>query len=133
MSANRDDLAKAGVARQIDLEAQLAALDNALSAAKTQLDEGQQALQAILATRREAEEKLAALKRSLQHLHEASDTAAGRNRPTDGAAARPRPSHASQEFRSEDKGASAELDELDRLHREQAIEARLAQLKTGQN
>ncbi len=133
MSANRDDLAKAGVARQIDLEAQLAALDNALSAARTQLDEGQQALQAILATRREAEEKLAALKRSLQHLHEASDTAAGRSRPTDGAARAAAAVSRLTGVPSEDKAASAELDELDRLHREQAIEARLAQLKAGQN
>lgn len=133
LSAGREDLAKAGVARQIDLEAQLAALDNARSAAKTQLDEGQQALQAILATRREAEEKLVALKRSLDHLPEASAAVGGRNRPADGAARAAATVSRITGVPSDNRGSNGELDELDRLHREQAIEARLAQLKAGQN
>lgn len=133
ISASRDDLAKAGVARQIDLEAQLAALDTALSAARTQLGEGQQALQAILATRREAEEKLAALKRSLQHLPEVGATGGASNRPVDGAARAAATVSRLTGVPSEENRASAELDELDRLHRERAIEARLAQLKAGQN
>ncbi|MBB3594640.1 phage shock protein A [Rhizobium sp. BK529] len=133
ISTSRDDLAKAGVARQIDLEVQLAALDNALSAVRTQLDEGQQALHAILATRREAEEKLAALKHRLQHLPEAAAAAFGRTRSTDGASRAAAAVSRLTGVPSEGKGASVELEELDRLHREQAIEARLAQLKAGQN
>lgn len=70
VASNRDDLAKAGVARQIDLESQIAALDKALQAAKSYLGEGQQALQAVLATRREAEARLVDLKRSLAQFPE---------------------------------------------------------------
>ncbi|MGO8190003.1 PspA/IM30 family protein, partial [Rhizobium leguminosarum] len=41
VSSQRDDLAKAGVARQIDLESKIEALDKALADAREQLDEGQ--------------------------------------------------------------------------------------------
>lgn len=133
VSAGRDDLAKAGVARQIDLEAQLAALDKALANAREQLAEGQQALQAVLATRREAEEKLAALKRSLEQFPEANGDTPARSNPADGAArAAATVSRLTGVPSGEQRGA-VELDELDRLHREQAIEARLAQFKSGQN
>lgn len=133
VASDRDDLAKAGVARQIDLESQIAALDKALQAAKSYLDEGQQALQAVLATRREAEARLVDLKRSLAQFPE--ETAAGRARsnPADGAA---RAAAAVSRVTGVPAGSpatSAELDELDRLHREQAIEARLAQFKTGKS
>ena len=132
VSANRDDLAKAGVARQIDLEAQLAALDKALADARAQLGEGQQALQAVLATRREAEEKLAILKKSLIQFPEAGSAPANRSRPADGAARAAAVVSRVTGVPSNGKGSSAELDELDRLHREQAIAARLAQFKTSQ-
>ncbi|MBP1860615.1 phage shock protein A [Rhizobium herbae] len=131
VSADRDDLAKAGVARQIDLESQIAALDKALTDAKANLDEGQQALQAVLATRREAEARLADLKRSLAQFPEETAAGRGRSNPADGAA---RAAAAVSRVTGVPAGSnamSAELDELDRLHREQAIEARLAQFKTA--
>ncbi|WP_204272133.1 hypothetical protein, partial [Klebsiella michiganensis] len=62
VSEGRDDLAKAAVARQIDLEAQIAALDKALADSAERIDDGQKAMQAVLATRREAEARLAELK-----------------------------------------------------------------------
>lgn len=132
VSASRDDLAKAGVARQIDLESQLTALDKALADARANLDEGQQALQAVLATRREAEERLAELKRSLEKFPEGKAPGERRD-PADGAA---RAASAISRVTGVPSGGSdgnAELDELDRLHRERAIEARLAQFKTRQN
>ena len=66
LSSGREDLAKAGVSRQIDLEAQIAALDKALSDATAHIDEGHKALQAVLATRREVEARLAELRKSME-------------------------------------------------------------------
>jgi phage shock protein A len=130
LASGREDLAKAGVARQIDLEAQTAALDKALADARLHLDEGQQALQAVLATRREAEARLADLKRSLaKHTEE---PVPGRPRARDGAARAAATVSRVTGVPSDRQAANAELDELDRLHREQAIEARLAKFKTGQ-
>jgi phage shock protein A len=133
VASDRDDLAKAGVARQIDLESQIAALDKALQAAKSYLDEGQQALQAVLATRREAEARLVDLKRSLAQFPE--ETAAGRARSNaaDGAARAVAAVSRVTGVPAGSPATSTELDELDRLHREQAIEARLAQFKTAKN
>ncbi|PCK81907.1 hypothetical protein CPT34_05980 [Rhizobium sophoriradicis] len=129
VSSGRDDLAKAGVARQIDLESQIAALDKALADARDQVDEGQKALQAVLATRREADARLADFKRSIaRHPEEAL---AGHNRPTPGADAARAAAAVSRltGVPSGEHAHSSELDELDRLHREQAIEARLARFK----
>ncbi|WP_176538958.1 PspA/IM30 family protein [Rhizobium sp. J15] len=129
VSSGRDDLAKAGVARQIDLESQIAALDKALADAREQVDEGQKALQAVLATRREADARLADFKRSIaKHPEEAL---AGQSRPTPGADAARAAAAVSRltGVPSGEQAHSSELDELDRLHREQAIEARLARFK----
>lgn len=133
ITAGRDDLAKAGVARQIDLESQLAALDKALAGAREGLDEGQQALQAVLATRREAEARLADLKRSISQFPDSAPSGQARANPVDGAARAAAAVSRVTGVPAGERGASAELDELDRLHREQAIEARLAQFKTKQN
>src|SRR5262245_53345786 len=64
VSEGREDLAKAGVARQIDLESQIAALDKALADVAERIDEGQKAVQAVIAARRDADARLAELKRS---------------------------------------------------------------------
>jgi phage shock protein A len=130
LDTGREDLAKAGVARQIDLEAQIAALDKALTDARAHLEEGQQALQAVLATRREAEARLSDLKRSLSKHPE--DPASGRRSNAGAGAARAAAAVSRVTGVASDRNAaSAELDELDRLHREQAIEARLARFKSG--
>lgn len=132
VSADRDDLAKAGVARQIDLEAQIAALDKALADAHEQIDEGQKALQAILATRREAEARLTDFKRSVAR-HAPEEATGGKPRvvpATDAARAAAAVSRLTGVPAGE-PATSAELDELDRLHREQAIEARLARFKAS--
>ncbi len=132
ITADREDLAKAGVARQIDLEAQTAALDKALADANAQIDEGQKALQAVLATRREAEARLVDFKRSI--ARHAREEATGENpRPTAAAGAARAAAAVSRltGVPSGEPATSAELDELDRLHREQAIEARLARFKAS--
>lgn len=128
ISESREDLAKAGVARQIDLEAQIAALDKALLDAREHMQEGQKALQAVLATRREAEARLADYKRSLTASPEYREIA----KRADPTAQADRASAAVSRMTgvpASELAGSAELDELDRLHRETAIEARLARFK----
>jgi chromosome segregation ATPase len=130
LDAGRDDLAKAGVSRQIDLEAQTAALDKALADARAHLEEGQQAMHAVLATRREAEARLQELKRSLDHH---PDDPASRRRHPGATAQADRAAAAVTRVTGVPSGrnaAGADLDELDRLHREQAIAARLARFKS---
>ena len=129
VSSGRDDLAKAGVARQIDLESQIAALDKALADAREQVDEGQKALQAVLATRREADARLADFKRSIARHPEQAAT--GHSQPAPGADAARAAAAVSRltGVPTGEHGHSSELDELDRLHRDQAIEARLARFK----
>ncbi|OEC98432.1 MULTISPECIES: PspA/IM30 family protein [unclassified Rhizobium] len=132
ISADREDLAKAGVSRQIDLEAQIAALDKALADANAQIDEGQKALQAVLAARREAEARLVDFKRSIAR-HAPEEATGGNPRPTPAAGAARAAAAVSRltGVPSGEPATSAELDELDRLHREQAIEARLARFKAN--
>ncbi|MBM7049964.1 PspA/IM30 family protein [Rhizobium lusitanum] len=132
ISTDREDLAKAGVSRQIDLEAQIAALDKALADASEQIDEGQKALQAVLATRREAEARLADFKRSVaRHTPEEATGGVPRATATAGAARAAAAVSRLTGVPAGEPATSAELDELDRLHREQAIETRLARFKAN--
>lgn len=132
VSSGRDDLAKAAVSRQIDLEAQVAALDKALADVREHLDEGQKALHAVLATRRESEARLADFKRSLtQHNQEAPAGGTRAGSTADAARAAATVSRVTG-VTAGAAASSAELDELDRLHREHAIEARLARFKADQ-
>ena len=130
IEAGRDDLAKAGVARQIDLESQIAALDKALDDARSQVDEGQKALQAVLAARREAEERLTELKRSLNRYPDDQTSAPRRRETTDRSARASAAVSRVTGVPAGERNGIMELDELDRLHRERAIEARLALLKS---
>src|SRR5262249_36271523 len=82
MGEGREDLAKAGVARQIDLEAQVAALDKPRDDVAERIDEGQKAVAAVLAARRDAEARLADLKRSEQR-HDGDGAATGRRSTPD--------------------------------------------------
>jgi PspA/IM30 family len=130
LKEGRDDLAKAGVARQIDLESQIAALDKALADVAERIDEGQKAMQAVLAARRDAEARLADLKRSEQQHRDGDGAASGRRSAPDLTVARA--SAAVARVTGVPGGtppANAELDELERLHRDRAIAERLARFK----
>jgi phage shock protein A len=132
IASDREDLAKAGVARQIDLEAQVAAVDKALADVNGQIDEGQKALQAVLATRREAEARLADFKRSVaRHAPERASGSDPRSTPANDAARAAAAVSRMTGVPAGEPATGAELDELDRLHREQAIEARLARFKAS--
>src|SRR5258708_6766378 len=65
IAENREDLARAGIARQIDLESQTIALERAMDFIELEIDEQTKALQAMLAARREAESRLADLEQRL--------------------------------------------------------------------
>lgn len=128
---SRDDLAKAAVAHQIDLESQIAALEKALADVTERIDEGHKAMQAVLAARRDAEARLADLKRSEQK-HDADGSTTGKRSSPDLTVARA--SAAVTRATGVPGGTpagSAELDELERLHRERAIAERLARFKAN--
>jgi phage shock protein A len=130
LKEGREDLAKAAVARQIDLEAQVAAIEKALADVAERIEEGQKAMQAVLAARRDAETRLADLKRS-EKKHDADGSATGRRSSPDLTVAKA--SAAVTRVTGVPAGtatSSAELEELDRLHRDRAIAERLARFKT---
>lgn len=131
LDAGRDDLAKAGVERQMDLEAQVAALDVALADVRERVEEAQAAVQAILAARREAEARLAELKRSMTSAPAGGEGVG---------AGRPQASPEEKAIRSLEAisrltgvpngpAKASQMDELERLHRSRSVEERLAALK----
>jgi phage shock protein A len=132
LAENREDLARAGVARQIDLESQGLALERAMDFIELEIDEQTKALQAMLGARREAEVRLADLELSLsQHapLETGKAAAATKSMSADramAAIARVTGVPASSVL------GDNELDELDRLHREKEIAARLERIKSQQ-
>jgi phage shock protein A len=132
IAENRDDLARAGVARQIDLESQTIALERATDFIELEIDEQTKALQAMLGARREAEARLADLEASLvqQALTETNRGPAATNTlSADRAmAAIARVTGVPASHVLGDK----ELDELDRLHREKEIATRLERIKSQQ-
>ncbi len=128
---SRDDLARAGVARQIDLESQSIALARALEFVDMEIEEQTKALQAMLGARREADARLADLEKSI--LQNSPQDAGGAPRVSKRATAE-RASAAIARVTGVPAGVPGgkELDELDRLHREKAITARLEKIKSAQ-
>jgi phage shock protein A len=132
ISENREDLARAGVARQIDLESQGIALERAMDFIELEIEEQTKALQAMLGARREADVRLADLEQSLAQY---SPQETGRAVPASKTAGAERAIAAIARV----TGVPAtsvlgdnELDELDRLHREREIAARLDKIKSQQ-
>jgi phage shock protein A len=134
IEASRDDLARAGVERQMDLESQIAALDVAWSDIDEKMGEARSGIQAILAAKREAEARRDELKRSLvDSTTKASFLASAGKAPT----AQERALR-SLEAISRVTGVpvdsaplkASEMDELERLHRDKTVEDRLAALKS---
>ncbi|MBV9458188.1 MAG: PspA/IM30 family protein, partial [Bradyrhizobium sp.] len=132
IAENREDLARAGVARQIDLESQQIALERAMDFIELEIDEQTKALQAMLGARREAEVRLTELEQSLIQQSPAETSRASAQTKTASAdramAAIARVTGVPASSVLGDK----ELDELDRLHREKEIAARLERIKSQQ-
>jgi phage shock protein A len=133
----REDLAKAGIERQIDIEAQIGALEVAIGDVNERIREAQQAVHAVIAARREAETRLAELKRSLAQEQSSRSTGSGASRfvsPEDKA-------FRSLEAISRITGVPAsggnlhasQMNELEKLHRDKTVEERLAAFKAKNN
>jgi phage shock protein A len=132
IAENRDDLARAGVARQIDLESQGIALERAIDFIELEIDEQTKALQAMLGARREAEVRLADLERSLaRHAPQETGRQASATNTTGAERAMAAIARVTGVPASSVLG-DKELDELDRLHRENEIAMRLERIKSQQ-
>ena len=132
IAENREDLARAGVARQIDLESQGIALERAMDFVELEIDEQTKALQAMLGARREAEGRLADLEASLSQR---APLEPGRVAPTTNTMSADRAMAAIARVTGVPAASvlgDKELDELDRLHREKEIAARLERIKSQQ-
>jgi phage shock protein A len=132
LAENREDLARAGVARQIDLESQGLALERAMDFIELEIDEQTKALQAMLGARREAEVRLADLELSLsQHAPFETGKAAGATKSISPDRAMAAIARVTGVPAASVLGNN-ELDELDRLHREKEIAARLERIRSQQ-
>src|ERR1700681_2025427 len=130
IAENREDLARAGVARQIDLESQGIALERAMDFIELEIDEQTKALQAMLGARREAEVRLADLEQSLaQHASHEPGRVAQATKTVSADRAMAAIARVTGVPASSVLG-DRELDELDRLHREKEIAARLERIKS---
>jgi phage shock protein A len=136
VAQGRDDLAESGIARQLDIEAQASVLDRLLDDVADRIAQLNQSLDAVNASRREAEERLKELLQSQRAA--AQDTASNPADTKNGAVRKvERAQAAISRVSGVPSGPAHEqakaIDELNRLAREQAIQERLAQLKSRKN
>jgi phage shock protein A len=132
IAETREDLARAGIARQIDLESQGLALERATDFIELEIDEQTKALQAMLGARREAEARLADLEASLTQQ---AQLETGQALPTTKTMSADRAMAAIARVTGVPAASvlgDKALDELDRLHREKEIAARLERIKSQQ-
>ena len=138
MAHGRDELVRAAVARQLDIEAQLPVLENTLSEHALQERELQGIIDALLAKKREMEEALLAFRKSRAAAMNTTGGATGA-----GAAQRiglvtdafdrlyERQTALTATTRSSNLQQAVQLKELDELVRDNKIAERIAQLKAG--
>ncbi len=138
MAQGRDELVRAGVARQLDIEAQLPVLENTLSEHALQERELQGFVAALLAKKREMAEALSEFRKSRAAVAQTSVK-------TGAAGAEQRIGVVSDAFdrlygrqtgltastRGSTLQQAAQLRELDELVRDNKIAERIAQLKAG--
>lgn len=141
LADNREDLTRAAVARQLDIEAQLPVLETTLAEYSRQEAELQGYVAALLAKRREMQDALSQFRKSRAVVAATSGVGA---RPTDSSVEQ-RMGAATGAFdrvyerqtglagtaRSNTLQQAAQLKELDDLARENKISERLARLKAG--
>lgn len=129
LASGREDLARSGIARQLDLESQIEALDSSLAEVAERHGATAKALQAASAARRDAEHRIALLRRPSA---KAADPLDGYGEEAS------RAGRLDRSLRAVDRvtgtaaaAADPAVEDLDRLHRDHAIEQRLAALKQG--
>jgi hypothetical protein len=132
VSEKRDDLASAGIARQMDLEAQFAVLSKAIDENCERVDAVLTTLRAILSSLQDAEARLAELERSEAAQApgkgggaRAKDTSGGLTKAARAARAIARATGVPASI-----VPSPDIDELSKLHRDKEIASRLARLKS---
>ncbi len=135
VESGRDDLAEAGIARQLDIESQSTVLQRLNGEVETQINELQASLEAARASRREAEQRLADLRRSTGDASGNGPGAAGASAASRAQAKVERAQAVAERITGvpADSGSAdaAALEDLSRLHRDRMIKERLAKAKAG--
>jgi len=129
----RDDLAKAGIARQMDLEAQFEVVGKALEESEDKIETVLTTLRAIMSGLQDAEARLAELKKSEEQ--ETASKSGGAKRAAGHATAAAKSAKASRAIARTvgvpaSMAPSKDIDELSKLHRDKEIAERLAKLKS---
>src|SRR5579883_1749738 len=133
VAGGRDDLAKSGIARQMDLEAQFEVVGKALEESEDKIETVLTTLRAIMSGLQDAEARLAELKKSEEQ--ETASKSGGAKRAaghTTAAAKSAKASHAIARTVGvpASMAPSRDIDELSKLHRDKEIAERLAKLKS---
>jgi phage shock protein A len=129
----RDDLARAGIARQMDLEAQFEVVGKALEENEDKIETVLTTLRAIMSGLQDAETRLSELKKSEER--EIAPQPAGGRRASGHGAASAKSARASRAIARTvgvpaSMAPSGDIDELSKLHRDKEIAERLARLKS---
>lgn len=137
IESQRDELAEVGIARQMDIEAQSAVLQRLIDEADTKIAELGQTMDAVAASRREAEDRLKTFKAS-QAAIQGDGTPAGRSGTAAALAKVARAKAVGERLTGVPSSPDIEnieaLKNLDALVRDKEIKSRLARLKsTNQN
>jgi len=132
----RDDLAEAGIDRQLDIEAQQGVLARLTTDSDEKISQLNQTLDAVRASRREAESRLADLKRTRQTSTGGAGAPEGDTRVSKATGKVERAQAAIERLTGIPAGTPAgdqkALDDLNDLARKHAVAERLARLKAGQ-
>ena len=133
VDGGRDDLAKAGIARQLDLEAQFDVLTSAIDENTDRIEQHVTSLRAVLSALQDAEQRRDEMAKRQATAPGATSAALGKDGSLSPTAAALRAGRAVA--RASDSPApipfTSDIDELSTLHRDREIAARLAQLKSG--
>jgi phage shock protein A len=135
LQENRDDLAEAGIARQVDIEAQVGVLERMLAETDEKIAQHGQTIDAIAASRREAEQTRKEFRES-QSEHHVDGQASG-NKPagpmTKVARAQAAATRVTGVPASPVNTNAQTLGELAELQRDREVKSRLARLKSERN
>jgi phage shock protein A len=131
LDASRDDLAEAGIARQVDIEAQVGVLERLIGETDERIAQLGQTLDAVAASRREAEQTL----KDYRASHPLGADQHGDPAPTNGAMqkvgrAQAAASRVTGVPASPQNMNAKALSELADLEREREVKSRLARLKS---
>ncbi|WP_027527051.1 PspA/IM30 family protein [Bradyrhizobium sp. Ec3.3] len=129
---SRDDLARAGIARQMDLEAQFEVLSRAIDENNEKIEQCVTSLRAVLSALQDAEQRRADLEKSEAAAGTHSTETSKKQTGNSAAAKALRAGKAVARATGVPAGIpfSSDIDELSALHRDKEIATRLARLKT---